>query len=63
MVNQMKIAIWTEFAKRDYEAAKVLINNEYLANIVLFHAQQCIEKCLKAVFEEHSLDIPKIHSV
>ncbi|HAO22330.1 MAG TPA: hypothetical protein DCQ37_18820 [Desulfobacteraceae bacterium] len=33
---------WLEFAKRDLEAAKILINNSYLANVVLFHSQQCI---------------------
>jgi len=54
---------WLEFAKRDLEAAKGLINNSYLANIVLFHSQQCIEKCFKAFLEEHGIKIPKIHSV
>jgi len=54
---------WLEFAKRDLEAAKILINNSYLANVVLFHSQQCIEKCFKAFLEEHGIKIPKIHSV
>jgi len=54
---------WMEFAKRDFTAAKELLNNGYLANIVLFHSQQCIEKCLKAILEEHGFDIPKIHGV
>ncbi len=54
---------WLEFAKRDLEAAKILVKNEYVANTVLFHSQQCIEKCLKAYMEENSIPIPKIHSV
>ncbi|MBI5591195.1 MAG: HEPN domain-containing protein [Deltaproteobacteria bacterium] len=54
---------WLEFAKRDLEAAKFLVNSPYLANIVLFHSQQCIEKCLKAYLEESDIKIPKIHSV
>jgi HEPN domain-containing protein len=54
---------WLEFAKRDLEAAKSLVNNNYLANIVLFHSQQCIEKSFKAFLEEHGIKIPKIHSV
>ena len=38
---------WMEFAARDLEAARKLADDEYLANVVLFHSQQCIEKCLK----------------
>lgn len=54
---------WIAFADRDLEAAKSLLKNEYVANIVLFHCQQCIEKCLKAILEEHEIQVPKIHSV
>jgi len=54
---------WIVFADRDLEAAKGLLENEYVANIVLFHCQQCIEKCLKAILEEHGKQVPKIHSV
>jgi HEPN domain-containing protein len=54
---------WLEFAKRDLEAARILLNSSHLANIVLFHSQQCIEKCLKAYLEEKAIKIPKIHSV
>ncbi len=54
---------WLEFAARDIEAARKLADDEYLANIVLFHSQQCIEKCLKAVLEEYDQNVPKIHGV
>jgi HEPN domain-containing protein len=54
---------WLEFAARDIEAARKLAESEYLANIVLFHSQQCVEKCLKALLEEHSQNVPKIHGV
>jgi HEPN domain-containing protein len=54
---------WLEFAKRDLEAARILLNSSHLANVVLFHSQQCIEKCLKAYLEEKAIKIPKIHSV
>jgi len=54
---------WIAFADRDLEAAKILLENEYVANVVLFHCQQCIEKCLKAILEEHGMQVPKIHSV
>jgi len=54
---------WIDFADRDLEAAKSLLENEYLSNVVLFHCQQCIEKCLKAILEENNIEVPKIHSV
>jgi HEPN domain-containing protein len=54
---------WLEFAARDIEAAKKLAEDEYLANVVLFHSQQCVEKCLKAFLEEHGQNVPKIHGV
>jgi HEPN domain-containing protein len=47
----------------DIAAAQKLLDNEYVANIVLFHCQQCVEKCLKAVLEENEIEVPKIHSV
>jgi len=56
-------AEWLELANRDLEAASILVQNEYVANTVLFHSQQCIEKCLKAILEESDISVPKIHSV
>jgi HEPN domain-containing protein len=43
---------WLDFAHRDLEAAKLLVDHEYVSNAVLFHSQQCLEKCLKALLEE-----------
>jgi HEPN domain-containing protein len=54
---------WIQFADRDIAAAKNLQDNDYVANIVLFHCQQCVEKCLKAIPEENEIAVPKIHSV
>jgi HEPN domain-containing protein len=48
---------WLEFAERDLEAARILLNSSQLANVVLFHSQQCIEKCLKAYLEEKADNI------
>jgi HEPN domain-containing protein len=56
-------AAWMAFASRDLEAARLLVGNEYVANVVSFHAQQCVEKCLKALLEETGADIPRIHSI
>jgi HEPN domain-containing protein len=30
--------------------------------VVAFHSQQCVEKCFKAMLEEHSQKVPKEHS-
>lgn len=53
---------WIDFAHKDLEAAKHLVDNEYVSNVVLFHSQQCIEKCLKALLEENNMPVPRIHS-
>ncbi|MBM4166444.1 MAG: HEPN domain-containing protein [Ignavibacteria bacterium] len=58
-----KTTEWIEFAQRDISLAEDIMQEEYYANIVLFHCQQAIEKILKATLEEHSLTIPKIHNV
>ena len=58
-----RTTVWFEFAARDIEAARKLINDDYLSNIVIFHSQQCVEKCIKAILEEHSQNLPKIHGV
>ena len=54
---------WLDFADRDLEAARLLVDNEYVSNAVLFHCQQCVEKCLKALLEENQIPVPHIHNV
>ena len=53
---------WLEKANADLKTIVKIIDDEYLTNIVAFHAQQCIEKCFKAVLEEHVRRVPKDHS-
>jgi HEPN domain-containing protein len=55
--------VWLDFADRDLEAARLLVDDEYVSNVVLFHAQPCVEKCLKALLEENGVLVPHIHSV
>ena len=38
-----------EFAIRDLKAAEELLGDDFLANIVLFHSQQSVEKLTKAL--------------
>ncbi len=54
---------WLEYAARDLKAAELTLEDSYIANISLYHCQQAIEKSLKALLEEESLRVPKIHSV
>lgn len=55
--------VWLDYASRDLEAATLLVVNEFVANVVLFHSQQCIEKCLKALLEKEGKPAPRIHSI
>lgn len=53
---------WLKSAEMDLENIAQIINLEHLTPVAAFHAQQCVEKCLKAVLEEHSKKVPKDHS-
>jgi HEPN domain-containing protein len=54
---------WLSMAADDLSAAEVLISQEHLTNMVAFHAQQAVEKALKAVIEELELGLIKTHSL
>ena len=54
---------WLNFAEADLQTCKEIIENEFLTNIVAFHAQQTVEKCFKAIIEENNLKVQKIHSL
>jgi len=54
---------WLKAAHDDLLVIEKIIDSEYLTHIVAFHAQQAIEKTIKAVMEETNIDIPKIHNL
>ncbi len=54
---------WLDYAKTDLMSCENNISNEYLTNIVAFHCQQTVEKCFKAIMEEKSLGMKRIHSL
>jgi HEPN domain-containing protein len=54
---------WLEAASLDLKAVKHIIQDRRLTGHVAFHAQQAIEKSLKAVIEESGERVPKIHSL
>lgn len=54
---------WLNAACDDLDTINEIIEETNLTNIVAFHAQQCIEKSLKAIIEEYELPYKKIHSL
>ncbi|MCK4662413.1 MAG: HEPN domain-containing protein [Bacteroidales bacterium] len=54
---------WLNFAKADIMSCKNNLHDDFLTNIVAFHAQQTVEKCFKAIVEENSLKFQHVHSL
>jgi len=54
---------WLVKAGDDLEAIRALRSNPQLTAVVAFHAQQCVEKCLKAVAEERMGTVPRVHDL
>lgn len=46
----------------DLGSIEQILPREDLTPVVAFHAQQCVEKCFKAVLEEHAQKVPREHS-
>lgn len=54
---------WLNAASDDLIVSDEIVDNPQVTNITAFHCQQCVEKCFKAILEEHELSVPKIHSL
>ena len=56
---------WIQRAEADYIAVQQLLltANPLLHNIICFHAQQCIEKYLKAWLQEADIPAPRTHNL
>lgn len=55
---------WIQKAEEDYRVAiRELKAKPPALNSVCFHAQQCIEKYLKAVLQENNIPFQKIHDL
>ncbi|MEX2138775.1 MAG: HEPN domain-containing protein [Pirellulales bacterium] len=55
---------WVQKAEADFEAAQVLSQSATpLHDAVCFHAQQCIEKYLKAWLQEANVRFPRSHDL
>ncbi len=53
---------WLKSAASDLRTIERILDDEVLTHIVAFHAQQCVEKCLKALLEFLRRSVPKEHS-
>lgn len=54
---------WLARAEDDLLAAEILLTQPELTNMVAFHAQQAVEKTLKAVLEESETAAVRTHSL
>lgn len=54
---------WVKAAKVDLGVIHEIIDNDCLTTMTAFHAQQSIEKCLKALLELYNQEVPKVHSI
>lgn len=54
---------WLISAEDDLKVIREISSDPDLTNMIAFHAQQCIEKTLKAMIEEKGIFLPKIHDL
>lgn len=56
---------WVQKAENDLtNAAHALkLGKHCPADTICFHAQQCVEKYLKALLAKHAIDFPKTHNI
>jgi len=54
---------WLKASKIDLDSISYIINVEHLTPVVAFHAQQSVEKALKALLASHNVQIPRVHSL
>lgn len=54
---------WLKSAKDDLNVISKINLDPALTNMIAFHAQQSIEKALKAIIEEFDMGLTKIHNL
>jgi HEPN domain-containing protein len=57
------VSAWLLAAEEDLSVIGALLHSNLATGAASFHAQQCVEKSLKAVLEEYSKRVPKIHDL
>jgi HEPN domain-containing protein len=56
-------AAWLRHARSDLALARAAGGPDVLRETRCFHAQQAVEKCLKAVLVRHGIAVPRTHNV
>ena len=54
---------WLKAAYSDLRSIEYILSDEFLTHIVAFHSQQAIEKSFKALIENESISVPKVHKL
>ena len=54
---------WMRYAKSDLALARARIIPGVMLEALCFHAQQAVEKAVKAVLKHYNVPFPKIHSI
>ncbi len=60
--NESRYEHWLSFAEEDLNSAKALLEVG-IYNQVCFHAQQVVEKSLKAFLKNKGINLPKTHNL
>ncbi|MBF0507041.1 MAG: HEPN domain-containing protein [Nitrospirae bacterium] len=65
MKKRADVLEWINKAEQDYETAEVMARRRKspVPDIVGFHAQQCVEKYLKALLVMKKIEFPKTHDL
>jgi len=54
---------WLKAAYSDLRNIQYILSDPFLTHVVAFHSQQAIEKSFKAIMEDASIAIPKVHKL
>ncbi len=54
---------WLKAAYSDIAVLEKIVDDSFITQMTAFHAQQSIEKSLKAILEYHGNSVPKKHDV
>ncbi len=54
---------WLRYARSDLALARTRLEGDILPELLCFHAQQCVEKCLKAILLDKNIPIERTHNL
>ena len=54
---------WLKASYSDLKTIEYMLDDSFLTHMVAFHSQQAIEKSFKAILENASIPVPKVHKL